>query len=109
MGFFSNLEKRAREVDSLLCIGLDPHLKDLSTADSQSAKEFCLRLIEATADLALAFKPNIDDLREAPAKYIAQKVLQSANDEEIYFVEPKAPRALTAESPLAVLNDGSEE
>lgn len=59
MGFFSHLEKRAREVDSLLCIGLDPHLKDLSTADSQSAKEFCLRLIEATADLALAFKPNI--------------------------------------------------
>jgi UDP-N-acetyl-D-mannosaminuronic acid dehydrogenase len=36
----------------------------------------------------LAFKPNIDDLRESPAKYIAQKVLQNANDEEIYFVEP---------------------
>ena len=24
-----------------------------------------------------AFKPNIDDLRESPAKYIAQKVLQN--------------------------------
>ncbi len=42
----------------------------------------------AIAVMGLAFKPNIDDLRESPAKYIAQKVLQDANDEEIYFVEP---------------------
>ncbi len=42
----------------------------------------------AIAIMGLAFKPNIDDLRESPAKYIAQKVLQDANDEEIYFVEP---------------------
>lgn len=40
------------------------------------------------AIMGLAFKPNIDDLRESPAKYIAQKVLQSANNEEIFFVEP---------------------
>ncbi len=40
------------------------------------------------AIMGLAFKPNIDDLRESPAKYIAQKVLQSSNNEEIYFVEP---------------------
>ena len=38
--------------------------------------------------MGLAFKPDIDDLRESPAKYIAQKVLQSANDEEHYIVEP---------------------
>ncbi|MEP0479715.1 MAG: UDP-N-acetyl-D-mannosamine dehydrogenase, partial [Nonlabens sp.] len=31
------------------------------------------------AIMGLAFKPNIDDLRESPAKYIAQKVLQDAN------------------------------
>lgn len=36
----------------------------------------------------LAFKPNIDDLRESPAKYIAQKVMQNANDEEYFIVEP---------------------
>ena len=29
--------------------------------------------------MGLAFKPNIDDLRESPAKYIAQKVLQNSN------------------------------
>ena len=40
------------------------------------------------AIMGLAFKPNIDDLRESPAKYIAQKVLQDAQDEEYYIVEP---------------------
>lgn len=38
--------------------------------------------------MGLAFKPNIDDLRESPAKYIAQKVLQDANDEDYFIVEP---------------------
>ena len=38
--------------------------------------------------MGLAFKPNIDDLRESPAKYIAQKVLQDAQDEAYYIVEP---------------------
>ena len=41
-----------------------------------------------TALLGLAFKPNIDDLRESPAKYIAQKVLQNSNNEQHFIVEP---------------------
>jgi UDP-N-acetyl-D-mannosaminuronic acid dehydrogenase len=38
--------------------------------------------------MGLAFKPNIDDLRESPAKYIVQKVLQDSNDEIYDIVEP---------------------
>ena len=39
--------------------------------------------------MGMAFKPNIDDLRESPAKYIVQRVLQDATNEEEYFiVEP---------------------
>ena len=38
--------------------------------------------------MGLAFKPNIDDLRESPAKYIVQRVLQNAQDEDYYIVEP---------------------
>lgn len=42
----------------------------------------------SVAIMGLAFKPNIDDLRESPAKYIAQKVLQDAQNEEFFIVEP---------------------
>lgn len=42
----------------------------------------------AIALMGLAFKPNIDDLRESPAKYIVQKVLQESNDEVYFIVEP---------------------
>lgn len=56
--FFSTLETRAHQIDSLLCIGLDPHPADLRAPTAASAKEFCLRLIEATAPFAAAFKPN---------------------------------------------------
>lgn len=40
------------------------------------------------ACMGLAFKPNIDDLRESPAKYITQKVMQSESDGTILVVEP---------------------
>ncbi len=39
------------------------------------------------AIMGLAFKPNIDDLRESPAKYIAQKVMQSEQN-NFMVVEP---------------------
>jgi UDP-N-acetyl-D-mannosaminuronic acid dehydrogenase len=42
----------------------------------------------SVAIMGLAFKSNIDDLRESPAKYIAQRVMQDAHDEEYYIVEP---------------------
>ncbi|MCU0500460.1 MAG: orotidine-5'-phosphate decarboxylase, partial [Anaerolineae bacterium] len=57
-GFFSRLETRARQSDSLLCVGLDPHTADLSAPTAAAARDFCLRLIEATADHAAAYKPN---------------------------------------------------
>lgn len=40
------------------------------------------------AIMGLAFKSNIDDLRESPAKYIAQKVLQNSNGDGVLLVEP---------------------
>lgn len=41
--------------------------------------------------MGLAFKPDIDDLREAPAKYIVSKVLQSAGNADFLIVEPNVP------------------
>ncbi|WP_285275076.1 UDP-N-acetyl-D-mannosamine dehydrogenase [Halopseudomonas bauzanensis] len=42
----------------------------------------------SVALMGLAFKPNIDDLRQSPAVYIAQKVLQEAGEESYFIVEP---------------------
>jgi UDP-N-acetyl-D-mannosaminuronic acid dehydrogenase len=36
----------------------------------------------------LAFKPNIDDLRESPALHIVEKISQTHPTEKIFFVEP---------------------
>lgn len=38
--------------------------------------------------MGLAFKPNIDDLRESPAKSIVNKVMQGSNNAQILVVEP---------------------
>lgn len=40
------------------------------------------------AMMGLAFKPNIDDLRESPAKQIVSRVMQSCNNADILVVEP---------------------
>ncbi|MBR5638859.1 MAG: UDP-N-acetyl-D-mannosamine dehydrogenase [Muribaculaceae bacterium] len=40
------------------------------------------------AMMGLAFKPNIDDLRESPAKRITTEVMQSKNNAEFLVVEP---------------------
>src|SRR5258705_13283936 len=53
ISFFARLEARAPALDSLLCVGLDPRA---DTVDG--IRDECLRVIEATADFALAFKPN---------------------------------------------------
>lgn len=56
--FFSRLETRINAIDSLLCVGLDPHGDDLPENSGQAARDFCLRLIEQTAEVAAAYKPN---------------------------------------------------
>mmetsp|Transcript_245 Transcript_245/g.311 ORF Transcript_245/g.311 Transcript_245/m.311 type:complete len:585 (+) Transcript_245:46-1800(+) len=66
--FFAKLEARIAEIDSHLCIGLDPHIKELfpnGDGDSKSEEErcdaaftFCKTIIDATAPHAAAYKPN---------------------------------------------------
>jgi uridine monophosphate synthetase len=59
MSFFSWLVQRVEKMDSLLCVGLDPHPADLPSTSAKAAKDFCLRLIECTSNITAAFKPNI--------------------------------------------------
>jgi len=58
MSFMSRLAESCRQLDSLICVGLDPHPDDLTHPSAAVARDFCLRLIEATAGLAPVYKPN---------------------------------------------------
>ncbi len=77
--FTELLEERARQVDSLLCIGLDPHPADLTENTPEAARDFCLRLIEVTHDVALAYKPNAAFFEAfgAPGWAALQQVIQA--------------------------------
>ena len=62
MTFLDMLRVAERQNDSLLCVGLDPdparfpaHLK----SDASKIYDFCAAIVDATADLVLAFKPQI--------------------------------------------------
>lgn len=52
--FFERIENRARALDSLLVVGLDPRV-----ARAAELLPACMRVVEATAHLACAFKPNV--------------------------------------------------
>ena len=56
--FFTFLEKRVDDSSSLLCVGLDPHVSDLSEPTADAALAFSLNLVKQTARYAAAFKPN---------------------------------------------------
>lgn len=56
--FFTFLERRVDDCSSLLCVGLDPHVSDISSPTAASARDFCLNLVKQTAPYAAAFKPN---------------------------------------------------
>lgn len=91
MGFFSRVEERTRQVDSLLCVGLDPHSGELGETSAQAAKEFCLRLISATAHIAAAFKPNIAFFEAFGAKGLEalQEVIASVPAEVPVILDAK--------------------
>jgi len=56
--FFEALKRRVDEVDSLLCIGLDPHVKQLPEQTCAAAERHSLDLIAATQEVAACYKPN---------------------------------------------------
>jgi orotidine 5'-phosphate decarboxylase subfamily 2 len=63
--FVDKLHARVSAADSLLCVGLDPHEKELTAFLSdnhddkcKAAYAFCERLVNATAPYAACYKPN---------------------------------------------------
>jgi orotidine-5'-phosphate decarboxylase len=62
MTFLEKLRAAERQNDSMLCVGLDPDPAKFPAAfksDARKIFEFCAAIVDATADLAMAFKPQI--------------------------------------------------
>ncbi len=56
--FFTQLDERVRKTGSLLCVGIDPRPEELAEPTASAARDYSLRMIEATSDIAAAYKPN---------------------------------------------------
>jgi orotidine-5'-phosphate decarboxylase len=62
MSFYESLYATIRRNQSRLCVGLDPEparMPDHLPADADGIYTFCAAIMEATADLVCAFKPNV--------------------------------------------------
>ena len=59
--FFERLTERCNAVNSLLCVGLDPHRADVEKLGSFSADNafaFCKNIVDQTKHVAVSYKPN---------------------------------------------------
>jgi orotidine-5'-phosphate decarboxylase len=62
MTFLEKLRHAQQRNESLLCVGLDPEPARFPAAlkgDASKIYDFCARIVDATADLVIAFKPQI--------------------------------------------------
>ena len=62
MTFLEQLQGAERQNGSLLCVGLDPEPGKFPAGmkgDASKIYDFCAQIVDATADLAIAFKPQI--------------------------------------------------
>lgn len=82
MNFFARLQARSEEINSLLCVGLDPHVSQLNSPTADAAEAFCINIIQATSQVAVAYKPNAAFFEAFGAEGIRalQNVIQSIPD-----------------------------
>jgi orotidine-5'-phosphate decarboxylase len=92
--FLDQLRRRWQQADSLLCVGLDPDLQRLPAhlrADDEAVLRFCREIVDATADLVCAFKPQIAYFASAGAEGQLQRLI-----EHIHARHPGVPVILDA-------------
>lgn len=83
MNFMQSLRHRWHTANTLLCIGLDPesarfpaHLRD----DSDAVFAFCRAVVDATADLVCAFKPQIAHFAALGAEDALARLIAHTHD-----------------------------
>ena len=94
MTFLEMLQDAQRRNDSMLCVGLDPEPSRFPATlkgDASRIYDFCARIADATADLAIAFKPQIAYF----AAHRAEDQLE-ALIAHIHAVAPQVPVILDA-------------
>lgn len=91
MQFFQRIERRAKEINSLLCVGLDPHLELLPSPTSDSLVESCKRLVDKTSDIAVAYKPNSAFFEQFGSQGLAalEKVIEYIPDQVPIILDAK--------------------
>ncbi|MBC7719305.1 MAG: orotidine 5'-phosphate decarboxylase, partial [Chitinophagaceae bacterium] len=60
--FLDMLSAAERQNQSMLCVGLDPEpsrFPGVLNGNANKIYDFCAAIVDATADLAMAFKPQI--------------------------------------------------
>lgn len=86
MTFTQLLSAAQRTNNSLLCVGLDPDLAKLPThlqGKPDAVFEFCAAIVDATADLACSFKPQI--------AYFAAMGAEAALERLMVYMRERAP------------------
>jgi len=94
MTFLDMLRAAERQNDSMLCVGLDPEPAKFPAAmkgDASKIYDFCAAIVEATADLVIAWKPQI-------AYFAAHRAEEQLEKLVVHMrrVSPKVPVILDA-------------
>lgn len=87
MNFIESLKNAWVTNNSLLCVGLDPDLKKIPAAirgKDRAILEFCTGIVDATADLVCAFKPQI--------AYFAAHQAEEQLKELIHYIHAAYPQ-----------------
>ena len=94
MNFLDQLAEAERQNQSMLCVGLDPEPSRFPqglSRDAEGIYDFCAAIVEATADLAIAFKPQIAYFAAHRAEPQLERLVARMN-----AVAPRVPVILDA-------------
>ena len=94
MTFIDMLQDAQQHNGSMLCVGLDPEPTRFPAGlkgDSNKIYDFCARIVDATADLAIAFKPQIAYFAAHRAEGQLERLM-----EHMRRVAPRVPIILDA-------------
>jgi len=94
MNFIDQLGEAETLNRSMLCVGLDPEPNRFPTGvtrDAEGTHDFCLAIVEATADLVIAFKPQIAYFAAHRAEPQLERLLRRMRE-----IAPEVPIILDA-------------